>query len=140
MTFRLSYRIAILGVLAFQLSPTTHAQEIDLDQHVQSAVPAESRFEFVQSTIAARHTFKIDKFTGRVFQLVAAQDGGVSWDSILRLDHVLDLDISKDRPNYQLFSSGLAAKYTFLMNVNSGATWQLVKDSESDDLVWSPFL
>jgi len=48
------------------------------------------------------------------------------------------LDKRNDRRvNYQLFTSGIALRYTFLMNVNTGATWQKLETPEKD-LVWSP--
>jgi len=83
----------------------------------------------VQSLIAAKGTFKIDKFTGNVYQLVKTSTGTISWDLIIK-EKVKGEVIKQGKVNYQFFTSGLAMKFTFLLNVNSGQTWQLVEDKK----------
>ena len=36
------------------------------------------------------------------------------------------------KPKFQLFSSSLAAKHTFLMNTDNGNTWILVSKTKTD--------
>jgi len=50
------------------------------------------------------------------------------------------------RPRFQLFTSGLAARHTFLLDGDTGKTWLLVtekrKDKEGNDVetnAWQPF-
>ena len=45
--------------------------------------------------------------------------------------------ITADKVNFQLFLSGLGIRYTFLLHIHSGRTWQLAEDVETDKLFWS---
>jgi hypothetical protein len=105
--------------------------------HQVSMVCGDSRYEVVQSPLVARLTLKLDKHAGVVYQLVRAADSSTTWDIMIRRNHPAgDTQISA-RVNYQLFLSGLAVRYAFLTNVNTGATWQLV-ETDDKSLVWSP--
>ncbi len=42
-----------------------------------------------------------------------------------------------DIVNYQVFTSGITLRDTFLINLNTGATWQLMHDPERDEDFWS---
>lgn len=94
-----------------------------------TSFPNDSRYELIQSELAAKLTFKVDKYSGDVYQLVLASDQSLTWQLIIREKSRNDKQ-NANRVNYQLFTSGLAVKYTFLLNLNSGATWQLSEDSE----------
>jgi len=100
-----------------------------------SNTPETSRFQIVQSEIGARYTFNIDKYTGSVFLLVKSKSG-FTWRIIESENQEFDKKIS-DQVNYQLFTSGLGLRYTFLINVNTGITWQLTEDSKTGNLFWS---
>ncbi len=102
------------------------AQETNRSQF--SSVPNTSRFEIIQSELAAKITLKIDKYTGQVFQLVTGSKG-LSWQLIQAEKHPRD-KATPNKVNYQVFTSGLAVRMTYLINVNSGASWQLSEDSE----------
>lgn len=104
--------------------------------HQKTTVPPEVRFEFLQSPLAARGTFKLDKYSGAIYQIVKTKDDNIAWQEMPRNSHPLDKR-HDGRVNYQLFTSGLAMKFTFLMNVNTGVTWQLVETPQRDS-VWSP--
>ena len=84
------------------------------------------RWEFFMSEIAVTLTFKIDKFTGEVYQLVELADKTTTWMPIEREKNSNDIQ-RQDVINYQLFSSGMGIRHTYLLNTNSGLTWQLVK-------------
>jgi hypothetical protein len=84
------------------------------------------RWEFFMSEIAVTLTFKVDKFTGDVFQLVELKDKTLTWVLIEREKKSNDIQ-KQDCINYQLFSSGMGIRHTYLLNTNSGLTWQLVK-------------
>lgn len=105
--------------------------------HERSSAPSDARFELVQSTLAARSTFRIDKQTGRVDQIVMREDSTLTWQAVRRLEHPAGDPRITGRTNYQLFMSGLANRHTFLVNVNNGATWQLVI-SKDEVLSWEP--
>lgn len=95
----------------------------------QTTSLSDGHWEFFMSDVAAKYTFKVDKFTGDVYQFVQREDKSYTWQFIEK--ETSDKDIQKqDSINYQLFSSGLGIRFTFLLNINSGLTWQLVKDEK----------
>jgi hypothetical protein len=94
-------------------------QTSDIHQH--TTPPAGARFEIVQSELAAKWTFRLDRFTGHVAQLVKTDDDDNTWAEMT----VLNLPPVKAplHPRFQLFVSGLAAKFTFLIDTETGTTW-----------------
>ena len=101
-------------------------------------VPSDSRYEIVQSELGARYTFKIDKYTGYVKQLVKSDDDSVTWQSIILIDSSKTEDQQNNKVNYQIFTSGLGARFTFLINIKTGDTWQLTEVDDMGYLYWSP--
>ncbi|GAA4292628.1 hypothetical protein GCM10023163_08870 [Aestuariibaculum suncheonense] len=116
-----------------------------------SSVPDSSRWEIVQSQQGVRYTFKIDKYIGRVYQLVMGENGetwqpipfeglietyisGLEYRRIETGEEVLPEDMLK--PSWQLFTSGHGIKYTFLLNIHSGITLKLFVDTETEELFW----
>jgi hypothetical protein len=83
------------------------------------------RWEFFMSDVAIRYTFKIDKFTGDVYQYVKREDETYTWQIVEKNTNVNDI-MKENVINYQLFSNGQGIRYTFLLNTNSGLTWKLV--------------
>ncbi|MBC8637308.1 hypothetical protein IAG25_10840 [Caballeronia sp. EK] len=124
-------------LLSLALIPIGVAAQATNQQSVMTGVPADARFEIVQSELAVRWTFKLDKFAGVVFQLVATKDGGVAWEEVPRLRGRTPDPATPNRVNYQIFLSGMVARNMLLLNVNSGATWQL--QSGNDGISWVPF-
>ena len=102
--------------------------------HQFSDTPETSRFQIVQSELGVRFTFNIDKFTGNVFLLVEGSDG-LTWQLIDAEEQVSD-ETTPNQVNYQLFTSGLGVRHTFLLNVNTGITWQLAEDIGSGEYFW----
>jgi len=125
--------LALLAVLW----PAQSFAQREAVQHEQSAVPLESRYQMVQSTLTARSTFRVDKVLGRVDQIVMRADSTLAWQPIPRRQHPDGDPQVAGRVNYQIFLSGLAVRHTFLMNVNNGATWQLVVGGDGA-LAWDP--
>lgn len=131
----------LLAILA--LSVPCSAQQA-LDNHHMTRVPDDSRYELIQSQVAAKITLRLDKFTGEVFQLAESLDltesgyPSLVWQRMKRDPHPDDTPVP-DRVNYQIFTSGLGVRFTFLINVNSGAVWQLVEDRERV-LSWQPVM
>lgn len=95
------------------------------------------RFEIVQSTLLNRLMFKLDKYTGKTFQIVDAGDSTIVWQEVLTKKHFLSDLKNPGKINYQIFLSGFMAKLTLLININTGATWQLVQD-DVDEVFWDP--
>ena len=130
-------RVAITTAFAALAPAAAGAQRPEVVEHQRSAAPADARFEVVQSALAARSTYRIDKHLGTVSQLVMAEDSTLSWEEIPRAAHPAGDPRVPGRVNYQLFVSGLANRFTFLVNVNTGATWRLVLNRRGI-LVWQP--
>ena len=115
----------------------------DINVHQSTAADPDSRYEIVQSQLAARWTFRLDRYTGEVMQLLLNKEKENIWEKVL----VQDLTKIKNptRPRFQIFTSGLAARHTFLLDTVSGKTWTLIfdsvptKDGEFEEIVFKPF-
>jgi hypothetical protein len=121
--------IALAGLTAFLALPVPRANTQDLSPtiHYKSQSPPEAQFELLQSALVARLTLLVDKYSGDVFQLVAGQNGGVLWQKIPRMK-LMEEQTGEMRVNFQVFTSGIAARDTFLLNIHTGRVWQLVED------------
>jgi hypothetical protein len=102
-------------------------------------VPQTARYEIVQSERGARYTFKIDKYTGQVFQIAEKNNHDLTWEPIIFKDPRTQDETTPDKVNFQILISGLGARYIFLLQVNTGKTWQLAEDTKSGILFWVKF-
>jgi len=96
-----------------------------------------ARFEVIQSPIARRYTFFLDKVEGKVYQLVQAPTGGDSWEemTIYPKDN-----LTYTEPTYQIFIGSFAIADMFLINTKTGRTWVLVKENGDDNkTLWEEF-
>lgn len=107
----------------------------EITHHQSSTISDNSRFEIVQSEVGARYTFNIDKFTGSVFLLVEGTDG-ITWQ-LIETEIQAYNEKKENQINYQLFTSGIGVRYTFLLNVNTGINWQLAEDPVTKVLFWA---
>ena len=134
-------RYLLLSVMMFApaLPIATETQEIPIPPHSSSTLAPNARYEIVQSHLAAKWTFRLDRVCGFVSQLVKMRDGGTAWEAmpIRKLPNCVD-DSAR---HYQLFSSSLAAGYTFLMNTDTGTTWVLTTDNngKNESTLWELF-
>lgn len=103
--------------------------------YLQNSLP---RFQIIQSTIAARGTYKLDTYKGEVFQMVMDRDNNETWQLLRKYGHENTDTKLHGHKNYELFTSTIAMKFTYLINVNTGSTWQLVQDPNSDEVYFSP--
>lgn len=86
-----------------------------------------ARFEIIQSPLLYRLIFKLDRYNGMIWQLVISKDNSLTWELMLREDITPG---TLDRPRFQIFTSGIATKGTFLIDSYSGVTWVLVTRKE----------
>jgi hypothetical protein len=130
-----------------------HAQQATHFQHrarTQEAVmhqqttPANSRYEIIQSSIAAKWTFRLDKQTGRVWRLAELTNGDSRWDEMPVTG--AGKPHTTGKAHFQIYMSGLAAQYTFLIDTDTGKTWVAVMGTRQHDngteyeiVVWQPF-
>ncbi|MGE0353539.1 MAG: hypothetical protein AB7I33_00490 [Gemmatimonadales bacterium] len=104
---------------------------------VQSTPVESARFQILQSELVLRSTYRLDRWRGDVWELILQDDGRFSWRAVERLPHTVPDTRVEGRPNYQMFLSGLANSFTFLLNTNTGATWQMEVAADGS-LVFSP--
>jgi hypothetical protein len=83
--------------LAFSLPGT--AADIAPSHQQTSSVPG-ARFEVLQSTLAAKWTFRLDRYTGRVWHLVRTNDDDNVWEEM----PVMDLNVQASLPLARDFS------------------------------------
>lgn len=107
------------SVLAFP----AYAEAPDIAFHQATTTPTDARYEIVQSALAARWTFRLDRFSGNVDQLVTTPEHTAAWQKmpVARGSPVAN----PDRPRFVIFTSGLAARHTFLLDTKTGQTWVL---------------
>ena len=130
--------LTLLLVLILLPAQQLYAQRSETLQRTQTAAPVTARFEIVQSPISSGLTFRLDKYTGRVWQLVKTKDD-FAWQSMPAVDLPQSTDF---RVRYQIFASGIVASNIFLLNIETGQTWILttVKDAKKGDVQgWAPF-
>jgi len=119
----MNYKLIIVFLL---LSTALFSRE--MGQHQNTEVPDTSRFSMIQSTLSADMTFKLDKFTGSVSRMLEGNKG-TFWLKLKREKHSNDIQI-RDSVNYQIFTSGLNVQMIYLLNVNTGVTWELSENSK----------
>jgi|SRR5271165_6036224 len=132
--------ILMLPTFAVLSTFSALAQDLPIAPHSSSTISGANRYEIVQSHLAAKWTFRFDRFCGFVSQLVKTKSGGMAWEA-MPIDKqptcVMDGKI-----HYQLFSSSLAVRHTFLMNTDMGTTWVLttrVNTDKTESTVWNLF-
>ncbi len=109
-------------------------------QKYQAATTSQvgGRYEIIQSEIKRSNTFKLDKFTGKVYQFVSTKDDWFAWQQVYKSYVELDTTIP-ETINYQIFMGGIAAKDCFLLNINTGVTWILVEDKKTGSYSFEVF-
>jgi hypothetical protein len=132
--------IYLLTALAGLLPFSAGAQEFPIAPQTSSTMSDTNRYEIVQSHLTAKWTFRLDRFCGFVSQIVRTANGDVTWEAMpieKRPACVMDGKI-----HYQVFSSSLAARHTFLMNTDTGTSWLLtnrVNKDKTESAVWNLF-
>ncbi len=137
-------RCTIVFAVAISVAMPAPAQDQPNNLHQATTLPTGARFEILQSELAARWTFRLDRFTGRVAQLARTKDDDNTWEEMEVIER--PAMSAPTRARFQLFSSGLAAKYTLLIDTDTGQTWQIVTvkrkttdGSQQEVIVWQPF-
>ena len=101
------------------------------DIHQQTVAPSNARYEIVQSELAAKWTFRLDRFTGHVAQLTHNKDNENVWEEmrIINIPYIA----TPTRARFQIFTSGLAARHTFLIDTDTGKTWVIVTNKGKNE-------
>jgi hypothetical protein len=137
------FKLLLWGSVAHLCACQLVAQEMPSDIHQSTIAPSDARFAIVQSELAAKWTFRLDRVTGHVAQLVHTKEGDSAWEDMKVID--IRPTANSSRAHYQIFTSGLAAKWTLLIDTESGRTWQLTTSkgkqsdgTDSEENLWSP--
>jgi len=99
------------------------ASATDVGTNEKTSSPGNARYEIIQSNITMRDTYRLDRYTGRVHRLVNSSEDGLVWEEMTVKDRPSITKPSSAR--FQMFLSGIAAKGTYMIDINSGKTWQL---------------
>ena len=120
------------------------ARDTPADIHQKTTTPNRGRYEIIQSELAAKWTFRLDRYTGIVHQLFETGQGDNTW----RVMPVKNLPKIKNpvEPRFLIFTSGIASRHTFLMDTFTGVTWVLrettISTGEGKEIkvnAWLPF-
>lgn len=100
-----------------------------------------TRYEIIQSTLAAKWTFRLDRFTGHVCQLVQTSTEDLAWEE-MRVRDLPVTDPLEKQVRFQLVTSTIAARQTYLIDLKTGKTWtpiSLTDNGKEIGIYWCPF-
>lgn len=119
-----------LSVCMLLLCQTATCDDFSVSSQTTSAMNA--RFEIVQFNKAAKFTFRLDRYTGRVWQMVVDENDNVLWQEMEVIDPPRNPK-GNGHARFQIFISGIAARDTFLIDQETGNSWQIAKGTYKDD-------
>lgn len=121
-----------------QINSSITALKAELNKTQEISLKSKSpRYQIVQSTLAARGTYKVDTYEGNVYQLVVDKNNNETWGLLRRLGNSNNDEKVDGQRNYEIFLSTIAMRFTYLINLNTGATWQLVQDPNTEENFFS---
>ena len=99
-----------------------------------------ARFEMINPAFDRTVTFRLDKFTGTIHRLgTCPKDDSIGSDKCWKEMIVVDQPKSAltGRIRFQIVSGGSSPKNTFLLQIDTGKTWQFGVDPLDK---WHPFI
>ncbi|MDR3651726.1 MAG: hypothetical protein P4L34_01990 [Paludibacter sp.] len=132
-------KLLFIYILFIASSLSSYADDLNNLQQ-STATPPNARFEIVQSQLLVKNTFRLDRFTGRISQLVKTSADEMTWENMI-VEKLPQIE-KPIRARFQLFNSGLLARCTYLIDTDTGKTWILVETTDKDnnsDYLWEPF-
>jgi hypothetical protein len=110
-----------------------------------SSIP-NARYELVISSWMRKETFRLDRYSGRIWQLtlIGEGDGQIHIWEEMKIEHLPSL-LPKSRPHFQIFLSGVWVADTYLIDTDSGRIWRLtispkIKDEDPESFIWELML
>lgn len=97
------------------------------------------RYEIVQSEMMRKLIFLLDKYTGDVYQNVLSSGKERAWRKLNKAGLSND-STPQTQINYQLFIGGFSVQDIFLLNINTGETWYIYEDKDTEVLFFSKSL
>ena len=135
-------RSLMLALLLSALPTGARAQSPPSPAAASTVLPAEARYQIVQSPLTLRDTFRLDRVTGRVHRMVEREGSGLTWVEMVVVERP-NLPQS-GRPRFALFLSGITGRSDYLLDTITGRTWApaLVaarnKRPDESELAWAP--
>ena len=112
--------LAAVALIALFVTPALAQQ--DFAPHQMTDLPLLGRYQIVQSQLARRYTFRLDRATGIVDRLVSDSEGYPTWAPMPIFP---DPELEAGSFRFTIFASGWTVKDIFLMDTFTGITWQL---------------
>jgi len=128
------YAPLLLLVMLGGVGTAAHAQQYGASQ--STTPPDDARFEVVSSPLAVRWTFRLDRVTGHVAVLAHTSPGDANWEDMTVVG--LPAVAANGHARFQIFTSGLGALWTFLIDTATGKTWQLQRGKTAANWAWIP--
>jgi hypothetical protein len=107
---------------AFSGFAELHAQTSTSIPTVSTPVPG-ARYEIIQSGLAVRDTFKLDRFSGQVYSLVKPFEGGVDVWAVTKWQEPASVKLNPTEPRFQLFMGGDRVRDVYLLDSATGQVW-----------------
>lgn len=110
------------------------------DAGVSTSTVDGARFELINPAFDRAVTFRLDKFTGTIHRLgTCPKDDSIGSDKCWKEMIVVDPPraAAAGRIRFQIVSSGSSPKSTFLLQIDTGKTWQFGVDPLDK---WHPFI
>lgn len=134
------------ALMSWGATVTAQPQDYPAPGHQQTSPSATARYEVLQSPLAMRWTFRLDRIHGRVWQLLKTPEDNNRWEEMPVTDLPRVRSAVPQRARFQLFASGLGAYQTFLLDMDTGKTWTVVTrqrknadGTETEFSAWQPF-
>lgn len=119
------YSILILFLLALPTQMLWAADDVTSQMPVSTDM-GHGRYEYIGSTIARKGSFLVDKYEGKVWQVV--KRGGDADDILFQQVYVeKTADSPSDSIRYQLYMGGMMFRDCFLVNIYTGEVWVYTK-------------
>lgn len=128
MNMKKIYFIILMALLFLSVKAQNNSTSVSTSQ-------IGGRWEIIQSNIARRYFFKLDKYTGDVYQYVKRQDGKNKWQQLSVIGNALGY--LNEEITYQLFMGGIAVSDCLLLNIKTGETYKLYEDSDTKELFFA---
>jgi hypothetical protein len=116
-------------IALFCVTSSAAAQGTPTPPPQRSSAIAEARFEIVQSPQSPTFIFRVDRFTGRVWQLTSLRGGLWEWEETPVPEPIAVS--TPNRPRFQLHVTGGSYSQTLLIDTESGKSWQFTRDNPS---------
>jgi hypothetical protein len=115
-------------VALITLSSSAAAQGTPTPPQRSSSIQ-EARFEIVQSPQSPTFIFRVDRFTGRVWQLTSLRGGLWEWEETPVPESIAVS--TPNRPRFQLHVTGGSYSQTLLIDTETGKSWQFTNQNPS---------